>query len=368
MERETHFVTLQILESKKMNCTLLKRLPTKEDIIRSLPLSLECHRNVLQHRHEIKEILNGKDNRLLIIIGPCSAWPDEAVIEYANRLLELSCKVKHALKIVMRTYVQKSRTITGWGGAVNQPDPFAVPDIEAGIKYSRRMMLKVVEMGLPIADEALSAYNSKVFLDLLSWVAIGARSSENLEHRVFASAIDCPVGLKNPTHGSLNIGVNSVVVAQDSHVTIVDGYEAQTQGNPYAHLVLRGSGGEPNYSINHLEMTKLLFEQYKIANPAVIVDTSHSNCFINGKKDYRIQPKIVFDVIESIKSRPDIKKLIKGFMLESFLKEGSQSLESLDSVTIDRGGLSITDPCIGWNQTEETLLRLKEVYESMCQC
>jgi 3-deoxy-7-phosphoheptulonate synthase len=341
-----------------MNVTVIKKLPPIDEIIQSYPLSKSNYQKIQEDRKEVQAILNGNDNRLLMIVGPCSAWPKAAVLDYAERLLNLNDKVKHALKLIMRVYIQKPRTTKGWMGPVNQPNPCASPDILAGIKYTREMMIQIIQMGLPIADEALFTHNAKGFLELLSWVAIGARSTENQEHRVFASAIDCPVGLKNPTHGSLAVSVNSIVAAQYSHAAIFDGYEVQTHGNPYAHLVLRGSNHMPNYSISHLDEVKKQIEQHQIKNPAIIIDASHDNCLLNGKKDHRLQPQIISTILENLKNRPDLKKLVKGFMVESFLKEGHQKLDENDSVDFDLGGLSITDPCLSWEQTEDMLLHL----------
>lgn len=341
-----------------MNYTIIKKLPPIEALTEAFPLSIAAQQKIEDDRQEVKSILSGNDPRLLMIVGPCSAWPKQAVLEYAEKLLQLNDKVKHALKLVMRVYIQKPRTTKGWTGPVNQPDPFSPPDIEAGARYTREMMVKVIEMGLPIADEALFTHNAKGFLELLSWVAIGARSAEDQEHRIFASSIGCPVGLKNPTHGSLAIGVNSVVAAQYSHVAVFDGYEVQTHGNAHAHLVLRGSNNEPNYSIAHLEDVKHEMDKHQITHPSVIIDASHDNCVRNGKKDPQLQPSIILEVIESLKQRPDLKSLVKGFMVESFLKPGRQEVDVENPTAVDLSGLSITDPCLGWEQTEEFLLRL----------
>lgn len=341
-----------------MNYTIIKKLPLADDIIREFPLSKKAYQRIEQDKKEIKAILKGKDERLLIVVGPCSAWPQQAVLEYAERLLELNHQVKHALKLVMRVYIQKPRTTKGWTGPVNQPDVFSSPDIEAGVRYTRDMMVKVIEMGLPIADEALFTHNAKGFLELLSWVAIGARSAEDQEHRIFASALDCAVGMKNPTHGSLAIGVNSIVAAQYPHVAVFDGDEVQTHGNHYAHLVLRGSNHSPNYSIEHLQLVAAEMKKHHILNPSVMIDASHDNCMVNGKKDYRLQPSIIRSILEQLRQHPDLKKLVKGFMMESFLKEGNQSVDPNHPEKIDLGGLSITDPCLGWNETERFLLEL----------
>lgn len=344
-----------------MRYNIIKKLPTAEEIIQSNPLTLKEHEEVIQHRQEIRNILSGKDERCIIIVGPCSAWPKDAVLEYAKRLVHLSKKVKHALKIVMRVYIQKPRTIKGWLGPAIQSDPFSTPDIEDGMRYTRDIMIKIIKAGMPIASEVLFTHNAKTFLELLSWAAIGARSTEDQEHRIFASAIDCPVGLKNPTHGSLAVGVNSVVATQLSHVAAFDGYEVQTLGNEYAHIVLRGGNQTSNYSFTHLTEVKRYMDIHRVINPAVLIDTSHDNCIINGKKEYHLQPNIVMEVVENLKSYPHLRKLVKGFMIESFLKEGNQKLDEQNSENIDLSGLSITDPCLGWEQTEDLLLNLAEI-------
>lgn len=359
-----HFLNFPMLGGFKrngrsiMNYTIVKKLPSLEEVIHSTPLSSEGYRKIIFDRQEVKNILEGCDQRLLIIVGPCSAWPREAVIEYAGRLLDLNKKVKHALKLIMRVYIQKPRTTKGWVGPVNQPDPFSNPDIETGVKYTRDMMVRIVEMGLPIADEALFTHNAKGFLELLTWVAIGARSAEDQEHRIFASAINCAVGMKNPTHGSLAVAINSVIAAQHTHTAVFDGYEVQTHGNPHTHLVLRGSNHAPNYSKEHLEAVKRYMEVHQVINPAVIIDASHDNCLVNGKKDHRLQPSIIKDVMKSLQQRSDLKALVKGFMIESYLKDGSQKIVGIDPEDVDRDGLSITDPCLGWEQTEDLLMEL----------
>lgn len=344
-----------------MSYTIIKKLPLAEEIIQSFPLTIEGHRKIVQDRREINRILSGRDDRLLMIIGPCSAWPKEAVLEYAERLAILNIKLEHALKIIMRVYIQKPRTKKGWTGPINQPNPFTNPDIESGMRYTRDMMVKVLNMGLPIADEALFTHNAKGFLELLSWVAIGARSSEDQEHRIFASSINCAVGMKNTTDGSLSIAVNSIVAAQHPHLAVFDGNEVQTHGNPHAHIVLRGSKHEPNYSIKHLLELKNHLDAEKILNPSVIIDTSHDNCVVNGKKDASLQPKIILDVMKNLQNHPHLKKLVKGFMVESYLKNGNQNIEGKNLEDIDINGLSITDPCLGWDQTKEMLIDLAKL-------
>jgi 3-deoxy-7-phosphoheptulonate synthase len=259
----------------------------------------------------------------------------------------------------MRVYIQKPRTIKGWTGPVNQPDPLAPPDIAAGALYCRKLMTQVVEMGLPIADEALFTHNARGFIELLSWVAIGARSSEDQEHRIFASGVDCPVGIKNPTHGSLKIGVNSVVAAQHSHYIVLDGDEVETDGNPYAHIVLRGNNDKPNYDMDSIAEVALNYAKNEVKNPAIIVDVSHDNCMINGAKDHNAQAQIILDVMHNLSAKPELKTLVKGFMLESFIKSGKQNVETANPIDMD--GLSITDPCLGWSDTEKLLLELAQL-------
>lgn len=339
-----------------MGYKVIKKLPDMDVLLQDIKISDAGLQSVKQHRLEIENILSGKDNRLLLVVGPCSAWPSDAVLKYAKKLLKLNEKVKDKLKLVMRVYIQKPRTIKGWTGPVNQPDPLAPPDIEKGIRYCRALMVKVVEMGLPIADEALFTHNARGFIELLSWVAIGARSGEDQEHRIFASSLDLPVGIKNPTHGSLKIGVNSIIAAQHSHVAAFDGYEIETAGNSYAHLVLRGGDGKPNYGVSFIEEAYTHLIKNVAKNPAIVVDVSHDNCLREGKKDYRLQADIILEVLESIKNRPDLQKVVRGFMLESFLKEGNQNIETVANVDLE--GLSITDPCLSFEHTETLIMDL----------
>jgi 3-deoxy-7-phosphoheptulonate synthase len=341
-----------------MNFMTMTKLPTAEEIIRQYPLSAQGSAQVLAHREEIKAILAGLDPRLLIIVGPCSAWPRPAVLEYAARLSQLNQQVKGALKIVMRMYIQKPRTTKGWTGPMNHPDPFGEPDLLAGIAYVRQMMVEVVEMGLPIADECLFTHNTGGFADLVSWFAIGARSSEDHEHRMFASAANCPVGLKNPTHGNLAVAVNSVVAAQHGHTAAMNGYEVKTFGNPYAHLVLRGANQKPNYTAPFLVEIQEQMQRHAIKNPAILIDVSHDNCLINGQKNHLAQGEILLECLTYLKKRPDLAALVKGFMIESYLKDGNQQVERCSPVSLDWEGLSITDPCLGWEKTEALLLQL----------
>ena len=260
----------------------------------------------------------------------------------------------------MRVYIQKPRTTKGWTGPVNQPHPLEAPDIEAGARYCRKMMVDVIEMGLPIADEALFTHNARGFLEMLSWVAIGARSTEDQEHRIFASAIDCPVGMKNPTSGMVEIGVNSIVAAQYPHTAVFDGHQGETSGNPYAHLILRGGASGPNYHIEHILEAKRAMEKHQVTNPSIIIDASHDNCRIAGEKTLERQIQVVHEVMSNLRDFPELKHIVKGFMIESFLKPGNQKLDPNNPDAVDLGGLSITDPCLGWEQTEKLLMELVE--------
>ena len=342
-----------------MSVKIIKKLPTNDEIVKSIPISNDDHINIKKHREEICNILSGVDNRLIIIVGPCSAWPYEAVLTYADKLVAINEKVKDKLKIVMRSYVHKPRTLKGWAGPIIQPEPMKSANLEEGIKYARSLMVELTKKNLAIADEALFIENSSKFSDLLSWVAIGARSSENPAHRIFASSLDYPVGIKNPTNGSIKTGVNGVIVAQHSHTTIYDLLEVETSGNQYAHLVLRGGDGKPNYSLSHLEQVQYLFDVAKIRNPSIIIDVSHDNCLVNGIKQYRKQGDIIFEVLDIVKQNSKLSNLIKGFMIESFIKDGRQDINHLSPM--DLGGLSITDPCLSLENTEEILLKLARI-------
>lgn len=338
------------------NIRSIKKLPSVDEIIQAYPLSKSLQEQVDRDRQDVKNILAGKDSRFLLITGPCSAWPSDAVLEYARRLKQLDAEVNHALKLVLRVYIQKPRTTMGWTGPVNQPDPFAPADIAAGAMYARKLMVDAIAMGLPIADEALFTHNAQGFIELLSWVAIGARSTEDQEHRIFASSIDAPVGLKNPTSGSIPIGINSVIAAQHPHTAVFDSYQVETLGNPYAHLVLRGGELGPNFHLDKLYQSRELLRNKKVSNPAVIVDASHENSRINGGKDPEFQSDVIREVLHNLRVHPELADTVKGFMLESFIQAGRQELNSLTPDTIDLGGLSVTDPCMGWDSTE-TLIR-----------
>ena len=340
-----------------MRNTTQKPLPSLEMVLKSYPLTMSLEKQVQQDRTEIQAILAGKDSRLLIIVGPCSAWPFQAVLAYAERLAALSQAIKDSVKIVMRVYTQKSRTRLGWRGALIQPDPFLPEDITAGIFSVRKLMRDIVQLGLPIVDEIVSTHLSKYSIDLLSYATIGARSSENQEHRIFASLLDCAVGLKNPTHGELSVAVNSVYVAQQAHAAAFFDSEIKTTGNSFAHLILRGSNACENYSEKYLDEVLHYFNQLKITHPAVLIDASHDNSLINNTRNPYHQEIVINHVMKIMHDNKKIKKIVKGFMIESFLLAGRQNL----SQPINLNGLSITDACLDWEETEKLLLKISRL-------
>ena len=336
-----------------MSYQIIKKLPTVEELHAKLPLTDELREQVQNDIQDIQNILEGKDSRKIMIIGPCSAWPSESVIEYAKALLPIKEKYSHLIKFVMRVYIQKPRTTVGWVGPVNQPNPFEDADIAKGFEYCRSMMLEVIKMGYAIADEVLYTHKRGYFTDLYSWVAIGARSTEDQEHRLFASMLDIPVGMKNSTDGNIQKGVNSVIAAQYSHNFAIAGDQIKTDGNPYAHLILRGGNNKSNYDIESLIAATTALVSKKVDNPAIIVDLSHDNS-INpetGKKDPLLQPIILNTVLDSMKQEPSLHTSIKGFMVESFIEDGNQNVNACTSIDDVKKGLSITDGCIGIEKT-----------------
>lgn len=320
--------------------------------------SVEAEERIGRDRREVRDILDGKDERLLVIVGPCSAWPEEAVFEYAKRLKGLSDEVSDRLKIVMRVYTQKPRTVDGWNGLLVQPDPFAEPDMNEGLRRAARLMRQIVRLGLPAADEALFLEPSRILSEWLSWTAIGARSSENQEHRAYASGIGIPVGIKHPTSGSISIGVNGVVAARSSLFSPLLSTDALTSGNPHAHLVLRGGASGPNYGAEHIREAGRLMKEKGIESPSIVVDASHDNAKAGGKKDANRQEAVVREVRESMEADSEVRGLVRGFMLESFLEPGNQDLKGLNAETVDRNGCSVTDPCLSWDGTESLLRRM----------
>ncbi len=347
-----------------MSYKIQKSLPTVEDIHAELPLSSELSSQVAKDRKEIEAILSGQDDRKILIIGPCSAWPSEAVIKYAKALKPLQAKLEDRIKLVMRVYIQKPRTALGWTGPVNQPNPYEVPDVGAGIFYCRKMMLEVLSHGFALADEALFTHKQGFFTDLYSWLAIGARSTEDQEHRIFASMVDCPVGMKNPTSGNIPIAVNSIMAAQNKHTFVLNGNQIRTSGNPYAHLILRGGDGKPNCDLSFLQEAAKTLVDKKVENPSILVDISHDNSIDpeTNKKDPLLQPQILQKVVASLKTDPLVAKTVKGFMIESFIEDGGQNMNDFEKAEDLIYGKSITDGCVGLGKTKKLIL---DLYESL---
>ena len=315
-----------------------------------------AHR-IQEHRDTGAEILSGRDSRLLMVVGPCSAWPIPAVERYAEKLAQLQEEVRERLFLVLRCYTQKPRTTLGWPGPLTQPDPRQPADIERGIWQCREMMHKVGKM-LPVADEMLFTGNEGYFVDALSYLAIGARSSSDQEHRFVASGMfsaegDCPVGIKNPEDGNLEIAVNGVECAQHPHTFAWRRHQVETDGNPWAHVILRGAKDKSNYDPASIALAARLLRQpeREIRNPAVIVDASHDNCRNGHGKDPLLQQHVVESVLSAKSRGYEGYDAVKGFMVESFLKRGNQKI----SPTMDMDGLSATDPCLGWDDTQRLI-------------
>lgn len=330
-------------------------LPTPEQILTELPLDDKTAEMVLGHRKAINDILEGRDDRVIMIAGPCSAWPNDAVLECAESFARIAEEVRDRILLVFRGYIQKPRTAVGWSGPLVYPDPYGEADIAAGIRYCRKMLIDIAKLGLPIADEMLFTHNLGYFEGLLSYVALGARSAEDSEHRYLASALDVPIGIKNPTSGNSGIGVNSLIAAQSSHTFTYNRSQVTSSGNPYAHLILRGgllNNGQTvtNYSTEQMEEAIRIMTG-KVKNPALIVDGSHDNCRDpqTGKKDHRRQADVVFSTLNSMEASALVARHFGGWMLEAFLREGAQDATKIPRYDLVYGK-SITDPCLGLEQ------------------
>ena len=336
-----------------MSFTFIRQLPSPDEVKALEPLSAEMKKIKAGRDTLIRDVITGESDKFLVIVGPCSADNEDSVCEYTNRLAKVQEKVADRLVLVPRIYTNKPRTTgEGYKGMLHQPDPEAKPDILAGILAIRHMHIRSIsETGLTAADEMLYPDNWHYLSDILSYVAIGARSVENQEHRLMVSGLDIPVGMKNPTSGDFSVMLNSVVAAQGGHDFISRGWEVRTEGNPLTHTILRGAVNKhgntiPNY---HYEDIQLLLEKYEernLENPAVLIDANHSN---SGKK-YKQQIRIVKEILHSRRIDEDIRKLVKGVMIESYLVEGCQQIGA-DHIY----GKSITDPCLGWEDTEKLL-------------
>lgn len=342
-----------------MSFQFIKQLPSPDEIKEQSPVS-EKIKMIKEERDQlIRDCITGASEKFLVIVGPCSADNEDAVCEYTNRLAKIQEKVADRLVIVPRIYTNKPRTTgEGYKGMLHQPDPEAQPDVLAGILAIRHMHIRSIEeTGLTSADEMLYPDNWHYLSDLLSYVAIGARSVENQEHRLMVSGLEIPVGMKNPTSGDFSVMLNSVVAAQGSHDFISRGWEVKTDGNPLTHTILRGAVNKhgntiPNYHYEDLQLLLEMYGERELANPAVIIDANHSN---SGKK-YQQQIRIVKEVLHSRLVSKDIQNLVKGVMIESYLVEGCQKIGPNHIY-----GKSITDPCLGWEDTEKLLYTIAEL-------
>ena len=335
-----------------------RKLPIPQEVKEEFPLSDHLAAIKAKNDEEIRKIFTGESDKFLLVIGPCSADREDAVMEYTHRLKKLSEQVQDKILIVPRVYTGKPRTTgEGYKGLVHQPNSTEPPDMMKGIVAIRKIHMRVLEeTGFSTADEMLYPENHRYISDLLSYVAVGARSVENQQHRLLASGLDVPVGMKNPTSGDISVMMNAIKAGQSSHMFIYRGWEVESAGNPYAHAILRGyvnKNGEsqPNY---HYEDLSHLYDNYMkmgLQNPAVIVDCSHSNC----AKHYKAQIRIAKEICHNRQHSKNIHSLVKGLMIESYLEDGSQKIG--ESVY----GKSITDPCIGWAKTEKLVLDIADL-------
>ncbi len=341
------------------NMNFIRKLPIPMELKERYPLKAEYADKKLVRDREIADVFTGKSQKLILIIGPCSADREDAVLDYISRLALVQERVADKILIIPRIYTNKPRTTgDGYKGMVHQPNPNAAEDMLEGIVAIRRLHTRAIEQtGLFCADEMLYPENYRYLSDLLSYVAVGARSVENQQHRLASSGIDIPVGMKNPTGGDISVMLNSITAAQHSHTFLYRGWECQSKGNPLAHAILRGyvnKHGEslPNY---HFEDLAHLYSEYmnrNLANPALIVDANHAN---SGKK-YLEQGRICKEVLHSCRHSSDIKSLVKGFMIESYIEDGTQKIG--DTCVY---GKSITDPCLGWEKTERLIYDLADL-------
>ncbi len=341
-----------------MSMKINHELPVPETLKAQYPLSERVRESKRKRDEEIRNIFTGNSDKFVVLVGPCSADNEESVCEYVRRLKKVSDQVSDRLMVIPRVYTNKPRTTgEGYKGMLHQPNPEKDPDLLAGIIAIRKMHIRVMEeTGLSAADEMLYPENRSYLDDVLSYEAVGARSVENQQHRLTASGMDIPVGMKNPTSGDLSVMLNSVTAAQHPHRFIYRGCDVETDGNELAHTILRGGVDKygkniPNYHYEDLARLSEMYGKWELKNPAVIVDVNHSN----SSKQYKEQMRIVSEVMHSRNYNPELKRLVKGVMIESYLVEGRQDIT--ENLTY---GQSITDPCIGWEDTERLLYDIAE--------
>ena len=339
-----------------MNMIMKRKLFEPQEIKEMYPISAEGAASKKKNDQEIQDVLSGKSSKMLLVIGPCSADHEDSVIDYINRLRPVQDAVKDQLVIIPRIYTNKPRTTgAGYKGMLHQPNPLADPDIFRGLIAIRRLHMKALnEAGFSCADEMLYPENHLFLSDLLSYVAVGARSVEDQQHRLTASGVDIPVGMKNPTSGDLSVMMNSIKAAQSGHSFIYRNWEVESTGNPFAHAILRGyvdnhGTTHPNYHYEDLtRVCELYAAMPGLQNPAIIVDCNHSN---SGKR-FLEQIRISKEVLHSMRHSKDINRLVKGLMIESYIEDGAQGAGECTY------GKSITDPCLGWEKTERLIYEL----------
>lgn len=340
-----------------MSFNFVKKVISPEELKQAYPLPTKDALLKIERDKKIKDVITGNSDKFLVIIGPCSADNEDAVCDYISRLARVQEKVEDKIIIIPRIYTNKPRTTgEGYKGIVHQPDPEKEPDLHEGLIAMRKMHLRAIaETGLSAADEMLYPENWPYVEDILSYVAVGARSVEDQQHRLTISGMDCPAGMKNPTSGDISVMLNSCVAAQASHTFLYRSYEVNTTGNPLAHTILRGAVNKqgqsiPNYHYEDLQLLLEMYNQRELANPAAIVDANHAN----SNKTYSEQPRIVSEILHSRSVNPEIANLVKGIMIESYIEPGSQK------VSEHVYGKSITDACIGWDETELLLYKIAE--------
>lgn len=341
-----------------MNLTFERKLPMPQEVKEMCPLSKDLQSLVEKRNKEIADIFTGQSDKLLLIIGPCSADNEDSVLDYIGRLKVVQEKVKDKVYIIPRIYTNKPRTTgDGYKGMLHQPNPNEEPDMFKGIMSIRNMHIRALrETGFSCADEMLYPENYRYLDDVLAYVAIGARSVENQQHRLTASGISVPTGMKNPTSGDLSVMMNAITAAQHKHTFLYRGWEVSSQGNMLAHAILRGyvnkhGQSQPNYHYEDLSLLCKFYAKSGLSNPAAIIDTNHAN---SGKKHLE-QMRIAKDVMHSRRHDSSINNIVKGFMIESYIEEGSQKIGECIY------GKSITDPCLGWEDSEKLIYDLAEL-------
>ena len=341
-----------------MNMEFLGKLPIPQEIKNQYPLSEEAADIKIARDKEIRKVFAGQDDRMVLVIGPCSADREDAVLEYIGKLRLVQDKVADKLIIIPRIYTNKPRTTgDGYKGMLHYPNPTEKPNLIKGVIAIRKMHMKALtEYGMTSADEMLYPENHRYLNDLLAYVAVGARSVENQQHRLTTSGLALPVGMKNPTSGDLSVMMNAIYAGQQSHTFCYRNWEVRSAGNPLTHAILRGYVDQngrsyPNYHYEDLVRLNELYASSHLVNPGVIIDTNHSN----SGKQYLEQIRITKEVLHSCRHNPEIRKLVRGFMIESYLVDGAQS--------VDGGvfGQSITDPCLGWEKTEQLIYDIADV-------